>query len=101
MFTPSCSTVQDVAPKRFKKLWSAETSYLEVNFNVESLCLAVSIADVEAEDILFGLSFALAVLDVEDVIRCQVLHRERHIRGDDPRATNRASWWMGRWRVSH
>lgn len=71
-----------------QKLWFTETSYLDVDFDVESFCLAVPIADVEAEGVLFGLSFALAVLDVEDAVRRQVLHRERHIRSHDPRAAN-------------
>ena len=52
----------------FKFMVKASCSYLDVDFDVESLCLAVSIADVEAEDILFGLNFVLAVLDVEDVV---------------------------------
>lgn len=45
-----------------------DTSYLDVNFDVESFCLAVSVTDVEAEDVLFGQSFVLAVQDIEDVV---------------------------------
>lgn len=61
-----------------------EHSYLDVNFDVESLRLAMSVADVEAEHVLFGRSFFLAVLDVEDVVSRQVLHREGDIGGDGP-----------------
>lgn len=85
--------VTSLTPTAAETLWYRESSYLDVDLDVESLRLAVSIADVEAEDVMLGLSFVLAVLDVEDVVRRQVLHRERHIRGDDPRAANRASWW--------
>lgn len=63
-----------------------ETSHLDVDLQVEGLRLAVSVADVEAEDVLLGLSFVLPVLDVEDVVRCQVLHGEGHVSGDGPRA---------------
>lgn len=65
-----------------------QKGYLDINFDTESLCLTVSITDVEAEDVLFGLSFTPAVLDVENVVRCQVLHRKRHIRCNDLRAAN-------------
>lgn len=55
----------------------------------------MSIADVEAEDVPRGLIFALAVLDVEDVVRRQVVHRERRVGGDHARAANCASWRTG------
>lgn len=54
----------------------------------------MSVADVEAKDILGGLSFALAILDVEDAVRGHVLHRERRVGSDDPGTANRVSWWM-------
>lgn len=55
----------------------------------------MSVADVEAEDVLLGLSLVLGVLDVEDVLRRQVVHREGGAGGDDPRAALGASCWMG------
>lgn len=56
----------------------------------------MSVADVEAKGILGGLSFTLAILDVEDAIRGHVLHRERRVRSDDPGTSNRVSWWIKR-----
>lgn len=58
----------------------------------------MSIADVEAKDILGGLSFVLAVLDVEDAIRGHVLHRERRVGSDDLGTAKRVSWWI-KWRM--
>lgn len=52
----------------------------------------MSIADVEAEDVLSGLSSTAAVLDVEHVVGRQVVHGERHVGGDHVRAAGRASW---------
>lgn len=69
-------------------------AHLDVDFHAEGLRLAVSVADVEAESVLGGLSFALAVLDVEDAVRAHVLHRERRVGSDDPGTTGRGSWWM-------
>lgn len=52
----------------------SDIAYLDVDFDTEGLRLAVSVTDVEAEDVLGGLSVALAILDVEDAIRAHVLH---------------------------
>lgn len=57
--------------------------YLDVNFHTESFRLTEPVADVDAEDVLLGLRFKLVLLDVRDMARCKVLHRERHVRGDD------------------
>ena len=57
---------------------------------VEGLCLAVSVADVEAEEVLLGVTPGL--LDVEDEVRGQVLQGEGLVRSDDPGAFC-ASWW--------
>lgn len=56
--------------------------YLDVNFHTESFRLTEPVADVDAEDVLLGLRFKLVLLDVRDMARCKVLHRERHVRGD-------------------
>jgi len=50
----------------------------------------VSVADVEAEYVLLGMTRSL--LDVEDEVRGQVVHGEGLVRSDDPRACC-ASWW--------
>lgn len=71
-------------------------SHLDVDFDTEGLRLAVSVADVKAEDILGGLGVAVAVLDVEDAVRAHVLHRERRVGGDDPGSASRASCGWGR-----
>lgn len=73
-----------------KGLCSASVrSHLDVNFHSESFCLAVSITDVKAEGVLVHLRFP--ILDVENVVGCQVLHGKRHIRGDGPWAADWAT----------
>lgn len=76
----------------------SDIAYLDVDFDTEGLRLAVSVTDVEAEDVLGGLSVALAIVDVEDAIRAHVLHRERRVGADDPGTASRAScgWSRGR-----
>lgn len=71
--------------------WEKQTkSYLDVDFHVKGLRLALAVADVEAEDVSRSLSFGLAALDVEDAVRRQVVHGEGRVRGDHPRAADRA-----------
>lgn len=74
-------------------------AHLNVDFDTEGLRLAVPVTDVEAEDILGGLSVALAILDVEDAIRAHVLHRERRVGGDDLGTASRASCGWSRRRT--
>lgn len=71
--------------------WEKQTkSYLDVDFHVKGLRLALAVADVEAEDVSRSLSFGLAALDVEDALRRQVVHGEGRVRADHPRAADRA-----------
>lgn len=65
---------------------------LDVDLHAEGLRLAVPVADEEAESVPGGLSFALAVLDVEDAVGGQVLHRERRVGSDDPGTSGGGSW---------
>lgn len=61
----------------------ADGSYLDVDLHVESLRLALTVADVEADHVpKRSLTFGLAVLHVEDAVRRQVVHREGRVRGD-------------------
>lgn len=69
----------------------ANGSYLDVDLHVESLRLALTVADVEADHVARrSLTFGLAVLNVEDTVRRQVVHREGRVRGDHLRTANRA-----------
>lgn len=65
---PAYCTALTLTIKMSHRKRYTDTSYLDVNFDVESFCLAVSVTDVEAEDVLFGQSFVLAVQDIEDVV---------------------------------
>lgn len=69
--------------------WEKQTnSYLDVDFHVKGLRLALPVADVEAEDV--SRSFGMVALDVEDAVRRQVVYGEGRVSGDHPQVADRA-----------
>lgn len=65
--------------------------YLDVDLHVEGLRLTLTVTDVEADHVLRrSLTFGLSVLNIEDAVRRQVVHREGRVRGDHLRTANRA-----------